>query len=130
MLPLQRTASAWLRRWWGTGATPSQQGPLRAQQRQIFGGGSGGTVAVGLSGGVDSAVAALRLRAAGVRVVGVFMRNWDGREEAGGGECPAERDLEDARRVAGRIGIPLHEVDFVAEYWTRVFDTFVEQHGR
>lgn len=65
------------------------------------------TVAVGLSGGVDSAVAAWLLRQAGHDVFGVFMRNWDAREEEGGGQCPAEIDLKDARQVSATVGRPL-----------------------
>jgi tRNA-specific 2-thiouridylase len=61
------------------------------------------TVAVGLSGGVDSAVTALQLKSAGFDVVGVFMRNWDAREELGGA-CPAEQDLQDAKQVCNTLG--------------------------
>ena len=73
------------------------------------------TVFAAISGGVDSSVAALLLRKKGYRVVGVFMRcfNVDG--------C-AERDAEDARRVAGQIGIPFYVWDFEEEYKRRVVD--------
>jgi len=87
-------------------------------------------VAVGLSGGVDSAVGALKLKQAGHDVVGVYMRNWDAREEGGDVACPGDKDLADAQQVADTLGIPLHEIDFVAEYWTRVFEAFVDQHSR
>ncbi len=101
-------------------------------------------VAVALSGGVDSAVAALLLKQQGHAVFGVFMRNWDADEEAYGGDAREEegqrggggrggdgglacweRDLRDARAVAGRLGIPLHEVDFVREYWQQVWPYWI-----
>ena len=81
-------------------------------------------VAVGLSGGVDSAVAAWLLRRAGYDVTGVLMRNWDEAEETGGA-CDFERDRRDALAVAARLDIPLREVDFVREYWHAVFEPFV-----
>jgi tRNA-specific 2-thiouridylase len=79
---------------------------------------------VGLSGGVDSAVAAWLLRRAGYDVTGVLMRNWDEAEETGGA-CDFERDRRDALAVAARLDIPLREVDFVREYWHAVFEPFV-----
>lgn len=81
-------------------------------------------VAVGLSGGVDSAVAAWLLKTAGYRVTGVLMRPWDEAEETGG-ECSFEKDQRDARAVARTLGIPLEEVDFVQEYWHAVFEPFL-----
>ena len=63
-------------------------------------------------------------------MVGVFMRNWDGAEEGGDAACSAEADRADARRVCDALNIPLHEADFVREYWTRVFDDFLAQVGR
>ena len=81
-------------------------------------------VAVGLSGGVDSAVAAWLLKTAGFDVTGVLMRNWDEAEETGG-ECTFEKDQRDARAVAAHLGIPLREVDFVKEYWHSVFEPFL-----
>lgn len=82
------------------------------------------TVAVGVSGGVDSSVAALLLKRQGHDVVGVHMSNWDHAEEGTDGEC-AEREREDARRVCERLGIGFHAVSFVREYWSDVFEPFV-----
>ena len=72
-------------------------------------------VAVGLSGGVDSAVAAQRLLAQGHDVFGVFMRNWDEKEERG--VCTSEAEAAKAAAIATHLGIPFHRVDFVREYW-------------
>lgn len=84
-------------------------------------------VAVGLSGGVDSAVAAALLREQGHAVIGVTMRIWDGRALPGGGRSacygPDEpEDVRDAARVADALGIPFHEVDLAAEYRREVLD--------
>ena len=87
-------------------------------------------VAVGVSGGVDSAVAAMLLRQQGHDVVGVFMRNWDEAEETGNRNCSVEKDLADAAAVCRQLGIPLHEANFVAEYWQQVFASFVAQCER
>jgi hypothetical protein len=89
-----------------------------------------GIVAVGISGGVDSAVAALLLQRQGYQVVGVFMRNWDEQEEVGNENCSVERDRRDAAAVCRQLRIPLHEADFVSRYWNSVFTDFVEQCGR
>lgn len=80
-------------------------------------------IVVGLSGGVDSSVAALRLLEAGHEVHGLFMKNWE--EDDQNGHCAALADLEDARAVSGRLGIPLHTVNFSYEYWERVFSRFL-----
>ena len=77
-----------------------------------------GTVMVALSGGVDSAVAALRLIDAGRRVEALHMTNWDEPD----GSCPAAEDLEAAAGVAGELGIPLHHLNFSAEYRQKVFE--------
>ena len=81
-------------------------------------------IAVGISGGVDSAVTAWILMRAGYDVVGVLMRNWDEAEETGG-ECAFEKDQRDAAAVARSVGIELREVDFVKEYWHAVFQPFL-----
>ncbi|MFN2308472.1 MAG: tRNA 2-thiouridine(34) synthase MnmA [Gammaproteobacteria bacterium] len=83
-------------------------------------------VMVGLSGGVDSAVAALRLLEQGYRVEAVFMKNWD--EDDVPGHCPAAQDLADAEAVCGRLGIALHRVSFSTEYWERVFGHFLAEY--
>jgi tRNA-specific 2-thiouridylase len=85
----------------------------------------GARVAVGLSGGVDSAVAALMLQRHGFDVVGVFMRNWDEAEETGNRNCSVERDRADAEKVARHLGVALVEADFVADYWQSVFSEFL-----
>jgi tRNA-specific 2-thiouridylase len=81
-----------------------------------------GRVIVALSGGVDSAVAALLLRRAGHDVHGLFMHNW---EEDDSGYCTAAEDFQDARRVAAELGIPLHRVDLSGAYRERVFAHFL-----
>lgn len=82
-----------------------------------------GTVMIGLSGGVDSAVAALRLLESGRRVEALFMKNWD--EDDGSAYCTARQDFEDAQRVADKLGIVLHAANFAAEYWDTVFEQFL-----
>lgn len=83
-------------------------------------------VIVGLSGGVDSAVAALRLLEAGHRVEGLFMFNWT-EDEAG--RCNAAADYEDAAAVCAILGIPLHRADFSREYRDRVFKRFLDAYA-
>jgi len=82
-------------------------------------------VVVGLSGGVDSAVAALLLKEQGHDVVGVFMKNWDDGEDE---QCTAEEDSREARLVADTIGIPFYAFNFVKEYWDQVFTRFLEEY--
>lgn len=81
---------------------------------------------VGLSGGVDSSVAALLLLEQGFEVEGLFMKNWEEDDEAG--YCSAAADLADARAVADRLGIPLHSINFATEYWDRVFEHFLAEY--
>ncbi len=81
-----------------------------------------GRIVVGLSGGVDSAVAALLLRDAGHDVQGLFMVNWDADED---GRCTAAADFQEARRVTAELEIPLHRVSFAREYQERVFARFL-----
>lgn len=87
---------------------------------------SGPRVMVGLSGGVDSAVAALLLQRQGYSVEALFMKNWE--EDDSEEYCSAAEDLRDAQDVARRLGITLHTVNFSAEYWDRVFDTFLREY--
>jgi tRNA-specific 2-thiouridylase len=82
-------------------------------------------VIVGLSGGVDSAVAALLLKQQGHAVSAVFMKNWDEDDEQD--YCPAEEDLADARAIAEKLEIELRTVSFSAEYWSRVFAHFLNE---
>ena len=83
-------------------------------------------IVVGLSGGVDSAVAALLLKEQGHDVIGVFMKNWD--EEDENGVCPAEQDFQDVAAVCEKIGIPYYAVSFAQEYWDRVFSLFLKEY--
>ncbi|MCU7907065.1 MAG: tRNA 2-thiouridine(34) synthase MnmA [Candidatus Thiodiazotropha sp. (ex Epidulcina cf. delphinae)] len=83
-------------------------------------------VIVGLSGGVDSSVAALLLQREGYRVEGLFMKNWE--EDDSEGYCSATEDLADAQAVADCLRIPLHTVNFSTEYWDRVFVYFLEEY--
>ncbi|HEY1771726.1 MAG TPA: tRNA 2-thiouridine(34) synthase MnmA [Gammaproteobacteria bacterium] len=88
---------------------------------------SSNRVIVGLSGGVDSAVAALLLKQQGWQVEGLFMDNWeDGEDES---YCTAAEDFQDARQVCDTLEIPLHKVNFAAEYRERVFKHFLEGYA-
>ncbi len=84
-------------------------------------------VIVGLSGGVDSAVAALLLQQQGYNVEGVFMKNWEA--DATDPYCQAEQDLSDARGVCERLQIPFHRVNFAKEYWDKVFQNFLDEYA-
>ena len=84
------------------------------------------TVVVGLSGGVDSSVAALLLKNQGYRVVGLFMRNWEEKDE--NGACTADDDFNDVVRVAGLLKIPYYTVNFAKEYRERVFSRFLQEY--
>jgi tRNA-uridine 2-sulfurtransferase len=86
----------------------------------------GAHIVVGLSGGVDSAVAAWRLKEQGHRVSGLFMVNWTEDEQ---GYCSAADDFQDARRVCDELDIPLHRVDFSREYRERVFAHFLADYA-
>jgi tRNA-specific 2-thiouridylase len=82
-------------------------------------------VIVGISGGVDSAVAALLLQEAGYTVHGLFMANWEDDEDS---YCTTARDYQDARRVCRHLDIPLHRVSFAQEYRERVFAHFLHEY--
>lgn len=83
-------------------------------------------VMVGMSGGVDSSVSAMRLRDQGLSVAGLFMKNWE--EEDRFGTCPAEQDAADARAVAEHLDIPFFARNFAAEYWDQVFEHFLAEY--
>ncbi len=83
-------------------------------------------VIVGMSGGVDSSVAAWLLLQQGYQVEGLFMKNWN--EDDGTEYCTAREDLLDAMQVAGVLGIELHTANFAGEYWDRVFEHFLAEY--
>lgn len=93
------------------------------------------TVVIGMSGGVDSSVAAYLLKKEGYNVIGLFMRNWDsvinndylGNPNLDNDICPQEVDYNDAVEVCKKLDIPLHRVDFVKEYWDNVFTYFLDE---
>ncbi len=85
-------------------------------------------VVVGMSGGVDSSVAAAILKEQGYEVVGLFMHNWQ--EADDNGACTAEEDYADVRRVANALDIPYYSIDFSKEYYERVFKHFVEEYKK
>ena len=93
-------------------------------------------VMIGLSGGVDSAVAAYLLKKQGYEVVAGFMRNWDamangdylGNPTVNDDQCPQEKDYDDAKKVAEKLGIPLLRIDFIKEYWEHVFSFFISEY--
>lgn len=92
-------------------------------------------VVVGISGGVDSSVAAILLKEQEYDVIGLFMRNWDssinndflGNPNLNNNICPQEEDYNDAKAVCDKLGIPLYRVDFVKEYWDDVFTYFLDE---
>jgi len=83
-------------------------------------------IIVGMSGGVDSSVAAHLLIEQGFHVEGLFMKNWE--EDDSEEYCTAAEDLKDAQSVCDQLGIPLHTVNFSAEYWDRVFAHFLSEY--
>ena len=95
-------------------------------------------VVIGMSGGVDSSVAAIKLKEQGYEVIGLFMRNWDSLANmeydapSTSNICPQEEDYNDAKKVCDKLGIPLYRKDFVKEYWDYVFTYFLDElkHGR
>lgn len=83
-------------------------------------------VMVGLSGGVDSSVTALLLKQQGYEVEGLFMKNWE--EDDSEDYCSASVDIADAQAVCDHLAIPLHTINFAAEYWDRVFANFLHEY--
>ena len=84
-------------------------------------------IIVGLSGGVDSSVAALLLTQQGYHVEALFMKNWDEKSPDGG--CIWEADVEDAARVCESLNIPLNTIDLSREYWDEVFTGFLREYA-
>ena len=84
------------------------------------------TIMVGVSGGVDSSVAALLLKRSDANIAGLFMQNWE--EDERFGECHADRDRADALRICAMLDIPFHARNFAAEYWDRVFTHFLDEY--
>lgn len=84
-------------------------------------------VIVGMSGGVDSSVAAYLLIEQGYQVEGLFMKNWE--EDDGSEYCTAKEDLADAQSVCDTLGIKLHSANFAAEYWDNVFEHFLKEYS-
>jgi len=92
-------------------------------------------VVIGMSGGVDSSVAAYLLQKEGYNVIGLFMRNWDssinndiqGNPDLKNDICPQEQDYNDALKVCEKLNIPLYRVDFIKEYWDYVFQYFLNE---
>ncbi len=95
-------------------------------------------ILVGLSGGVDSAVAAYILKQAGYDVTCCFMRNWDsalnndtlGNNTLGNDICPQEEDYNDAKAVADKLGLKLLRSDYIEEYWDNVFKNFIDEYQK
>ncbi len=87
--------------------------------------GSSKTVVVGMSGGVDSSVSALLLKLQGYRVIGMFMKNWEEKDE--NGICNASKEYEDVVAVCEQIGIPCYSINFVQEYKETVFQYFLQE---
>lgn len=83
-------------------------------------------IIIGMSGGVDSSVAAYLLKRAGHKVQGVFMKNWEADDTDT--YCSAEQDLADAQAVCDHLGIPFHSINFANEYWQRVFSLFLAEY--
>lgn len=83
-------------------------------------------VVVGMSGGVDSSVAAYLLKQKGYQVIGVFMKNWE--EDDTDDYCSAAEDMADAKSIADKLDIPFKTINFSAEYWDRVFEYFLQEY--
>lgn len=84
-------------------------------------------IIVGLSGGVDSSVSALLLQKQGLKIEGLFMKNWE--EEDTESYCAAAEDVKDAQSICDKLAIPLNTVNFSIEYWDEVFERFVKEYS-
>src|SRR3990167_2042064 len=84
-------------------------------------------IIVGLSGGVDSSVAAFLLQEQGYKVEGLFMKNWE--HDDTDNDCTAAADLADAQSVCHQLGIKLHTVNFAKTYWDNVFTHFLHEYN-
>lgn len=97
-----------------------------------------GRVVIGMSGGVDSSIAAYLLKQQGYDVIGLFMRNWDslvnndilGNKSINDAICPMQVDYLDAKKVAEQLNIDLYRINFVEEYWQYVFTYFLEEYKK
>ena len=85
-------------------------------------------VVVGLSGGVDSSVAAYLLKEQGHEVIGVFMKNWHDTDVTISNECPWEEDSKDALLVADKLGIPFHTIDLSQDYYERIVSYMFDEY--
>ena len=86
------------------------------------------TVVVGMSGGVDSSIVALKLKKQGYNVIGLFMKNWE--ESTDTGHCTSEQDFEDVKKVCTKLDIPYYSVNFSKEYMDRVFSYFLDEYKK
>ena len=89
-----------------------------------------GRVIIGLSGGVDSSVAAYLLKEQGYEVIGLFMKNWHDESVTLSNECPWLEDSNDAMLVAEKIGIPFQTVDLSKEYKERIVDYMFDEYSK
>ncbi len=86
------------------------------------------TIVVGMSGGVDSSIVALKLKKQGYNVIGLFMKNWEETTETG--HCTSEQDFEDVKKVCTQLDIPYYSVNFSKEYMDRVFVYFLDEYKK
>lgn len=86
------------------------------------------TVVVGMSGGVDSSVSAYLLKQQGYNVIGLFMNNWEEKDDTG--HCTSEQDYEDVKRVCNKLQIPYYSINFAKQYYELVFKEFLEEYKK
>ena len=89
---------------------------------------NGKKVVVGMSGGVDSSVTAYLLKEQGYDVIGVFMKNWEEKDDKG--VCVAEKDYADVIKVCEQLDIPYYSINFEKEYWDKVFTYFLDEYKK